>query len=948
MAHRGPFVGRAAELADLREAVADARAGSGAVLLVAGPAGIGKTRLVEEAVAGVPDAVPVRWGRAVDDPGAPPLWVWRRVLQDLPGADVAADAGAGAGTDQEAARFRFVTAVTDALLTEADPEGLVVVLEDLHWADGTSLRLLRHLAGEVPRSRVLVVGTSRGSPAPGPLAGAPARSLVLGPLSEPQVGEYLAAVGVPAASGPAVQVAHRRSGGNPLYLRALARQALRPGRPPAADGDGELRHLVRTTLAGLPAEVRELVAVAAVVGEEVDAGVLAAVTGTPVPVVTGQLDAAGRAGVLTTVPGTPGRRRFVHAVVRDGVYADLAPGLREELHRRTARALEDAGATDLLTAGPVAGHWLRGATDPGSLRRAARWARRASAAATRSIAFDEATRFLRLAQEALARAGAGAGETAELLVELAAAEFRAGRFAQALRHAEEATDLAAGCGRADLVAAAALTVHDVASPGIPAVVARLSERALAVVTGPGTDAVRARLLAQLAAALAEDGAVHRADELSAEALGLAERCGDPTATVDAVRARMKCAPDDLDPAERLRLGRTAVALGQATGQPLVTLWGHKWRIDVALQLGTMAAVDGELAQVAALAEATRLPLVRWHDLRLRASVEALRGRFDAALELNDRASELARGDLVEDRSALGMSHAFLLQLALVTGDTARWDDDMGRTLAGAPPSPIVQVSRALHPLLLGQREAAAARYAELRGQVAEPGFASMVHGVPIDLVPLVEAFGDRETAAFLLGHLAERPFVSGGAGIYCSEPCDLYLGRLAAVLGRRDDAVRWFRRGVEVAAAAGARPAVVQCRLGLAAALAGSGTDRVSTDRVGTDRVGTDRDLGVAATAARQALEEGDRLGMPGPAAAAGALLARLRADARARDPLTGREAEVADLVAAALTNRQIADRLVLSERTVESHVRSVLAKLGLANRTEIATSRLRRRAPEG
>jgi DNA-binding NarL/FixJ family response regulator len=81
---------------------------------------------------------------------------------------------------------------------------------------------------------------------------------------------------------------------------------------------------------------------------------------------------------------------------------------------------------------------------------------------------------------------------------------------------------------------------------------------------------------------------------------------------------------------------------------------------------------------------------------------------------------------------------------------------------------------------------------------------------------------------------------------------------------------------------------------------------------------------------------------MPGPARRAAALLARAEAAARARDPLTAREREIADLVAAALTNRQIADRLVLSERTVESHVRSVLGKLGVANRTEIATTRMR------
>jgi DNA-binding CsgD family transcriptional regulator len=201
--------------------------------------------------------------------------------------------------------------------------------------------------------------------------------------------------------------------------------------------------------------------------------------------------------------------------------------------------------------------------------------------------------------------------------------------------------------------------------------------------------------------------------------------------------------------------------------------------------------------------------------------------------------------------------------------------------------------------------------------------------VPINLVSLVEEFGDRETAGFLLEYIDARPFASGGAGIFCSEPSGLYLGRLGVLLGRLDDAVRWFEQGIAVAARMGARPAVVLSRVGLAGAL----LDRPAG-----------ADVGAARTAARQALDEARRLGLPGPARRAGALLARAEAEARDRDPLTAREREIADLVAAALTNRQIADRLVLSERTVESHVRSVLGKLGVANRTEIATATLRTR----
>src|SRR4051794_8322521 len=338
---RSPFVGRQDELADLQGAMADAGAGSGAVLLVCGPAGIGKTRLVEEALEDSPASVPVRWGRSVDDPGAPPLWPWHRVLDAVP-ADLAVPPSA----DPETARFRFVSAATDALLRAAEPAGLVVVLEDLHWADATSLRLLRHLAGEVARSRLLVIGTHRGPPGPDLLSPA-ARCLVLGPLSEPDVAEFLRAAG----SGTGAQEAHRRSGGNPLYLRALSRGA-------------ELQQLVRTTVAGLPPDVLGLVATAAVLGEEVDVAVLAAVAGTPPDLVTGRLDVAVRAEVLGAVPAAPGRRRFVHAVVRDGVYADLPPGRRGGPHPPGAPGGRGGGRRDPPPPRAGARGWLRGAPPP--------------------------------------------------------------------------------------------------------------------------------------------------------------------------------------------------------------------------------------------------------------------------------------------------------------------------------------------------------------------------------------------------------------------------------------------------------------------------------------------------------------------------------------------------------------------------------------------------------
>jgi DNA-binding CsgD family transcriptional regulator len=269
-----------------------------------------------------------------------------------------------------------------------------------------------------------------------------------------------------------------------------------------------------------------------------------------------------------------------------------------------------------------------------------------------------------------------------------------------------------------------------------------------------------------------------------------------------------------------------------------------------------------------------------------------------------------------------MSAAFAMQHALVIGRPGL-DDEALATLDRADDAPIVLVTRALVALIQGREDDAAARYDRLRLQVANPDFARS-QGVALNLVPLVERFSDVATAQVLEDLLAPHTFAAGGAGVYCCGCSAVLLGRLAVVRGSLDEAIGHFETALAVDTRTGARPAVVNDRVGLAGAL----VDRSSPG-----------DGPRAEGLLRLALEESRRLGMPGPLRTASSLLDRLTAAERAADPLTEREREVCGLVALALTNRQIAERLFLSERTVESHVRNILAKLGLANRTEIATS---------
>ena len=140
--------------------------GSGALVLVSGDAGIGKSRLVQEITQrAVSRGMTRADGFAVDDPGAPPLWPWRRALRDLPDVLAASD---DVATDADAGRFAMFVAVTDRLLCAVVTTGIVVVLEDMHWADRLSVLLLNHLCSELPDSRVAVVISFRPRH-PGPL-----------------------------------------------------------------------------------------------------------------------------------------------------------------------------------------------------------------------------------------------------------------------------------------------------------------------------------------------------------------------------------------------------------------------------------------------------------------------------------------------------------------------------------------------------------------------------------------------------------------------------------------------------------------------------------------------------------------------------------------------------------------------------------------------------------
>ncbi|MDT7577337.1 MAG: hypothetical protein QOH17_3670 [Pseudonocardiales bacterium] len=928
-------MGRADELAELVALLDEALDGRPRVAVIAGEPGIGKTRLTEElaALAGA-RAVPVLWGGCTDAEGAPAYWPWRRILRAwlaLVGAERAADVLArtsdavgrlapelpgvpDAGPDD---RFALFDAVTRFFGGVAEETGLVLVLDDVQWADADSLQLLAHLTREATRARLLVVATLR------PAELDPARSAVLadlvrrpGALAVELSGWDEAIVGAALAERlghlPAPEVVAavaRRSGGNPFFVGELAR-VLRAGeiRVPTA-----VRDVVRSRINRLPEPCRALLGPAAVLGREVDPALLGSVTG-----VDGVLDDLRPAlddGVLDHPVGRAGLR-FAHDLVRETVLADLAPTHQARVHLAVV-ALLAASADDPDVVVELAHHALA-ALPSGDRFAAVGWARRAAEVAQTRLAYAEAARLLTDALDA-GRSVLAPADRITVLLDLARAKASAHDVAGAIATSTEAAELARATDDVEGLGRAALGLPEVSEVPWLDVVRSWCEEALRGL-GEGDSPLKAQLLAQVAhcALFMADGSTINA--ASAAALAMAERLDDPLSLVRALRARQLARSGADGNAERLVLGGRLLALAERTGDPDDVLWGRLWRFDALLQAGRVVEAEAELSAVEPVVATLRTPLARLHLLRGKVALALGRGQFAEATELNDETVALAeKGGHV---GALATALSLRFSLAAQAG-TGAVDLDWLR-LNPARQEPFSALSRAGMAMLLVERgELGEARrwYAGLppAGSPRIPQF--MVLPLEGMRASLALDLGDPATGEavhrLLLPH-ADLHVVGGAGAITTMGSVRLYLGMAALAAGKPDAAIRHLRTAVTVDDAAGLVHPAALARYRLATALRARGRPSDDDEAVG---------VLVKADAVAERLEMTPLR----------ARIAALHGDLRDGGVLSRREAEIVELVGRGLTNRQIASTAHISERTVETHVGHALAKLGFTRRAQIA-----------
>ncbi|WP_050502806.1 ATP-binding protein [Streptomyces monomycini] len=386
-----PFTGRHRELRRLTTAALAARDGHGQVTGVFGPAGMGKTRLLlelapwlEDTPAGGDGTAPEGvWGHCFPGEGMPPYWLWTQVLRRLSATRSAAfDEAArpfgallgpllpertgtlgerpGFPSDWEHARFLVHDAVCEILLTLAGQRPLVLLLEDLHWADSASLDLLRLLSTRGQGHPLSIVLTGREFEVEsdatlrrtlaeilrGPWSG----TVRLDGLSRESVASLVRAQAGREVPAEVVEVLHRRSGGNPYFvaqLLSLLGDARRLHRPDAVEVllarvPTGVREVLHQRFAALPEPVLAVLRLCAVIGSEVDTDLLHRVADADEPVGSA-LESAMDAGLLDEDPRHPGQLHFAHALVRETLVDDLGSEARQRLHARVAEVLAARG-----------------------------------------------------------------------------------------------------------------------------------------------------------------------------------------------------------------------------------------------------------------------------------------------------------------------------------------------------------------------------------------------------------------------------------------------------------------------------------------------------------------------------------------------------------------------------------------------------------------------------
>lgn len=876
------LVGRDGELGILGRHLAAAAAGSGRTVLVSGEPGIGKTRLAAEVAhrARGQGLRPV-WGRCRETEGAPPFLPWAQIVRGIgagadPGLRPLLDPHAQAARGAD--RFQLFDGVTGCLVEQARREPLLVVLDDLHRADRSSLHLLDvavHALGDAP---VLLLGTFRdtevgpGHPLHATLGESDVAWLPLPALTVDDAARLATDLAPAGAVLPPAEL-HRRSGGNPFFLTELLRHHPAHGEAVPAT----VSAAISARVGRLPDDTRRLLTVAAVLGREFRPPLLAELAEVAVERVDDLLGPAVAAGLIRR-PVEGDVHSFAHVLIREAVYEAVPPSRRATWHGRVVDIVEasvpeggrspnDRNPND-RSPSDLASHAVRAVRTPEERRRALRLTTRAGAAARDRLAHDEAAAWF---GRALELGVDTRDERYALLMELGRCAGRASQVERAREAFDRAWALAGGEPRRAADVALALGEVIDSAGGVDAGLVRMLEEAL---ERADDRASRIALTSRLAAAIYWSPRLPEARRLAADAVSAARHLGDDRTLAVALAAQQFALRGPEHLAERLELGEELVGRSRALHDEPLEIQARRLLLADRLQTEPGLA-DTEFRALDAVARRTRRPLARWYVMINECLRAGLGGAPEDALALVDAAEAFGRRIGAPPARMYGVAQRFVLRRECGRG--AESEDEL-RAIGLEYPR-LVTLRCALAVLLAedGQATEAGALVGELTrdGCAAVPRDALWASSLALLTVAAhrLGSTGDAATLHRLLlphsGGIVLQGLVAWWGAV------DQYLGLAASTLGRREDAERSFRAALALHGAWAATPFV--------------------------------------------------RASLHG--------LESVRDGAAAPSGLTGREEEVLRLLAEGAANKQIARRLHISVHTVERHVANVYTKIGVNNR---------------
>ena len=893
------FVGRQRELGFLREAWSRAAAGHRVLALVGGEPGIGKTALTGElarlAHAGQGLVLYGRWDEHVlapyqafrealaDYARACPEALLRQDLGDLAGeiARVFPEPAQRIGASPaeplaaaEAERFRLFESLDTWIAAMGARHPVLLVLDDLQWADLPSLLLLSHLMQARRSTPLLAVAMYRDiEPERSDLSAVlhslardvDCRRLTLRGLERDAVTALLqAAVGRAFGERESLMAMEleRDTAGNPFFLLEMARhlsdlgafdqEGARLGQTPAEIPES-VRDMVGWRLRRVSDECAEVLEVASLIGERFDAALVASAAARGDAATVDLLDEAARAGLITEIDDEPDSWRFPHSLSRRVTAARLSRGRRARLHQRIGEALESRfGVSPAELA-----HHFGAAASIGSAEKAVRYERLAGQRALAEVAAEVAVRHLRKALQLLDRFGPrDQALRCELLLELAGAHDRAGEYASRDERFAEAADAARHLGNGDLFMRAALGYGGI----LPATVSP-DQRAQALLEealerlGKEDSAARATTLARLSHWLHNERPYPERLELSDRSLAMARAAGDrrTLATVLTHRGWALDGPDDV--ADALAVAGEILGVGAELGDPELRLEGLRIRVAAQFEEGEHAAATATALAMKELAQEIRHPefmrLAAMWDITL----ANLEGRFSDAREL--------AGELGQRLARIGHTQAQLIPVAqtfpwlVLRGRSARYLPTLQELSAYEPANIAWPAITAWYLAEAGDLDGAA----DLLRRT-EPAAAAAADknyqwwAVIVAFSGAADLTGDRQWSEVLYDLAA--PYAGHNATLGVASflgAADHWLGVLAGVAGRYTEATRHLEAALARHRDMGSVPmtALTQDAYGRVLSMRGQAADAGRARELTASALRTAGELGLAAITDRPA-----------------------------------------------------------------------------------------------